>query len=112
MNPGSNMSQRKIIAQCNTADFKYLEHLTDKLGHGESIHQDCANFTLKQKMAVTVLHHFQDCGVPFKWLLKLREVLIWENPDKTLLFEYRLLDPHDDATKLVLRLMKPKSERR
>ncbi len=97
---------RKIIGQCNTSDFKHLEHLSSLMLRGELIH--LANLTNRQKAAVQVMHHFQLCGVPFKVLLRIYEVLVWEMPDKGLAFEYKLLDPWDQETGAILRTMSPR----
>ena len=97
---------RRIIGQCNTADFKALEHLSTLMHRGEEV--DLTNLSNRQKAAVTVLHHFQLCGVPFRVALKIREVLMWEMPDKGLAFEYKLLDSHDSKTRGILQTMAPR----
>src|SRR5487761_2504271 len=102
---GEAMS-RRIIGQCTTADFKQLEHLSTLMHRGGEV--DLTNLTNRQKAAVGVLHHFQLCGVPFKVALKLREVLVWEMPDKGLAFEYKLLDPRDSKTSRILQTMVPR----
>ena len=98
--------ERRIIGQCNLADFRHLEHLSALINHGEEI--DLANLTNRQKAAVRVLLHLQSCGVPFKVALKIREVLVWEMPDKGLAFEYKLLDRGDTKTLDILRTMAPR----
>ncbi len=97
---------RKIIGQCNTADFKDLEHLSTLIHRGGQV--DLTNLTNRQKTAVLVLRHLQLCGRPFKVALKVREVLVWEMPDGGLAFEYKLLDPRDDQTRDALRTMAPR----
>ena len=97
---------RRIMGQCNTADFKDLEHLSTLMHRGEEV--DLTNLSSRQKAAVMVLHHFQSCSVPFEVALKIREVLVWEMPDKGLAFEYKLLDPADTATQKVLWTMAPR----
>lgn len=97
---------RKIIGQCNSADFKDLERLSEIMKHGELVNLD--NLTNRQRVAVDVLHHFQLCGVTFDVALKLKEVLEWEMPDKGLAFEYKLMDPRDGATHLILQTMAPR----
>ena len=97
---------RRIIGQCNTADFKDLEHLSSLVHRGEEIYP--GNLGNRQKVAVIVLRHFQLCGMPFEVLLKIREVLVWEMPDKGLAFEYKLLDLGDVKTREVLRTMSPR----
>ncbi len=97
---------RRIIGQCNTADFRHLEHLSSLMCRGDEI--DLDYLTNRQKAAVQVLHHFQLCGVPFKVLLRIREVLVWEMPDKGLAFEYKLLTPGDTETALILKGMSPR----
>lgn len=93
---------KRIFGQCNTADFHYLEHLSDVIARGDEI--DLTNLSKKQKMAVLVLHKFQEQNVPFKVLLKLKEVIIWDLDPGTV-FEYRLLDPRDEDTRKVIKDM-------
>ncbi|MDP2730281.1 MAG: hypothetical protein Q8O55_07355 [Dehalococcoidales bacterium] len=95
---------RRIIGQCNTSDFKDIEHLASLT----EIEIYSTNLSPRQKAAVRVLSHFQSCGVPFEVLLKLREVLVWEMPDKGLAFEYKLLDARDSVTQNVLWTMQPR----
>lgn len=97
---------RRIIGQCNTADFKDLEHLVDLVRRGEDVHM--GNLSGRQKAAVMVMRHFQLCGVHFETLMKIREVLVWEMPDKGLAFEYKLLDPRDIETRKTLWAMSPR----
>ncbi|MDP2917086.1 MAG: hypothetical protein Q8O16_04060 [Dehalococcoidia bacterium] len=97
---------RRIIAQCNTVDFNDIAHLVDLVSNGGAVFQD--NLNSRQKATIRVVYHFEQCGVPFKVLLKLREVLVWEMPDKGLAFEYKLLDPRDSATWHILRTMQPR----
>lgn len=97
---------RRIIGQCSTADFEDFEHLATLAAMGENVYQD--NMKGRQKAAVLVIHHFQACGVDFKTLYKVREVLVWEMPDKGLAFEYKLLNPLDTETATLLREMKPR----
>lgn len=96
---------RRIIGQCNTADFKDIEHLVSLIPRG-GVFQD--NLSNRQKAAVRVIYHFEQCGVPFGILLKLREVLVWEMADKGLAFEYKLLDPRDFDTAHILMTMQPR----
>jgi len=94
---------RRIIGQCNTADFRTLEHLSDLIARGEEV--DLTNLTNRQKAAVRVLAHFNLCKVPFKVLLKIKEVLIWDADPGTIL-EYKLLNPRDRETRDILRTMR------
>lgn len=97
---------RRIVGQCNTSDFMYLEHLSDAMSRG--IEPDLTNLTNRQKIAVLVLRHFQQCGVDFKVLLKIKEVLAWEYDNKKIAFEYKLLDLKDKmATYLIISKMVP-----
>lgn len=98
------MKQRRVIGQCGLADFKRLEHLVGMMERGDEV--DLTNLTNRQKMAFHVLGYFQHCGVPFKVLLKIREVLVWEMEDKGHAFEYKLLHPADMETFRILRMMK------
>lgn len=98
---------RRIIGQCNTADFNDLEHLAILVRRGGEMSPD--NLNGRQKVAIIVLRHFQLCGIPFEVLLKLREVLVWEMPDKSLTFEFKLLNQHDVKTLDTLRTMRPTS---
>lgn len=97
---------RRIIGQCNTSDFKDLEHLVTLAKMGESIYPH--NMTGRQKAAVLVVNHFQACGMDFLTLYRVKEVLVWEMPDKGLAFEYKLLNPYDGETMRKLREMRPR----
>lgn len=96
-------AQRRVIGQCNIADFRHLEHLSDIMARGEEV--DLTNLTNRQKMAVRVLHHFNQCNVSFEVLLKIKEVLIWDMGDGGAAFEYKLLHPGDSETLKILREM-------
>ena len=98
--------RRKIIGQCFTSDFKYIEHLALSVSHGKEL--DLEHLTKRQQVALKVLYHFQLCGVSFDVLLKIREVLMWEMLDKGLAFEYKLLDPRDSKTRGILQTMAPR----
>lgn len=100
---------RHIIGQCNVADFVELQKQARSLSTEEVIAN--VQTSKKQKVVLLVVNHFQLCGVPFKQLLKIKEVLVWEMDDKSLAFEYKLLDPKDMATANVLRTMSPKKLR-
>lgn len=104
---------RRIIGQCGLADFKDIEHTADLVRGGQDVRQETA-LSGRQKATVLVVHHFQSCGVPFGVLMKIREVLVWEMPDKGLAFEYKLLDRLDSKTDSILLNMAPRkiSERR
>jgi len=95
---------RRIVGQCSTSDFKYLEHLADVLRDGGEV--DTANLTNRQKMAVRVLKHFMDCNVKYSVMLKIREVLVWQLYEGKYAFEYKLIDPRDTETRNILRRMK------
>lgn len=94
---------RKIIGQCNTCDF---EHLAAVVKNGETI--DVPNLPRRQQVAVQVIRHFQLCGISPKVLFKLREVLVWEMPDKGIAFEYKLLSLEDRETADILNSMAPR----
>jgi hypothetical protein len=98
---------RRIIGQCGLADFKDIEHTVDLVRDGQDVRQK-ANLSGRQKATVLVVHHFQACGVPFKVLFNIREVLVWEMPDKGLAFEYKLLDRNDSKTHSLLLNMAPR----
>jgi hypothetical protein len=97
---------RRIIGQCFTSDFRYIEHLALSVSYGEEL--DLEHLTKRQQVALKVLYHFQLCNVSFDVLLKLREVLMWEMPDKGLAFEYVLLDRWDSKTRNIIRTMHPR----
>ena len=99
---------RRIVGQCNTADFKHLEHLVDWVDQGKEI--DVSSLTKSQQNAIRVLAYFQKCDVPFGILLQLREVLIWQYDEGGYAFEYRLLHPGDRETVLILRTMRSMRE--
>jgi hypothetical protein len=97
--------QRRIIGQCNTADFRELA----RHAHLMSIGQDPgdADLSKTQKTAFMVLRHLFSCGVTFEVALRLREVLVWKLSDGTA-FEYKLLHPGDTITLGILENMQPK----
>lgn len=97
---------RRIIGQCNTTDFKDIEHLSITVSRGEAV--DLTTLSKRQSAALNVVRHFQICGVPFEVLLKIREVLVWEMPDKGLAFEYKLLNRYDQNTLNILHVMAPR----
>jgi len=99
------MVNRRIIGQCSIIDFRGIAEL--HLTEGGMLPRE---LTKKEKLAVRVIYHFQQCGVPFDVLLKVKEVLIWEMEDKGLAFEYKLLDPKDIETYKIIRDMKPKEK--
>ncbi len=95
---------RRIVGQCSTSDFKYLEYLADVLRDGGEI--DTTNLTNRQIMAVRVLHHFMACNVKSSVLLKTREVLVWKLDGGRYPFEYKLINPRDTETRNILQSMK------
>jgi hypothetical protein len=97
---------RHIIGQCSISDFVELQKQALSLNTEEVVANIQASN--KQKVVYMVVHHFQLCGIPFKRLLKLKQVLVWEMDDKSLAFEYKLLDPKDTETLRILRTMSPK----
>ncbi|MBN1190420.1 MAG: hypothetical protein JXA46_11755 [Dehalococcoidales bacterium] len=97
---------RRIIGQCSTNDFKDIEKFAISQDV-KSIESNVANLSRRQNMAIRVIYHFQQCGVPYNILLKIREVLVWEMPGKGLAFEYKLTDPGDAKTAKLLQNMQP-----
>jgi hypothetical protein len=97
---------RRIIGQCSVSDFKNIENLAVSQDV-TSLEANVARLSKRQNMAVRVIYHFQQCGVPYKILLKVREVLVWEMPGQGLAFEYKLIDPHDEKTLRTLQNMQP-----
>ncbi len=95
---------RRIVGQCSTSDFKYLEHLAAVLEDDRGI--DTTNLTNRQVMALCVLNYFQKCNTRFSVLLKIREVLVWQYDGGKYAFEYKLIDPRDADTRDILRSMK------
>ena len=98
------MAKRRIVGQCGVVDFKHLEHLAGWVREGKDI--DLSTLTKNQQNAILILYHFQECGVSFDVLLKVREVLIWQYEGGGYAFEYKLFDPRDRDTGMVLRSMK------
>ena len=95
---------RRIIGQCNTSDFKDIEKLASLVRYGG---ESPTMNNRRQGAAVMVLRHFQLCGVSFDIALKLKEVLVWEMPNKSLAFEYKLLNPQDLNTLNILQALQP-----
>jgi hypothetical protein len=92
---------RRIIGQCNTADFSGLLHIGDLLAKGQEIH--LSNLSNRQKMAVRVIDQFQKHDIPLKTLSKIKEVLVWDMGDGRVAFEYKLLNRDDIETHRILR---------
>ncbi len=92
---------RRIIGQCQSADFSHLAHLSGLMERGEEVYLD--NLTNRQKIAVRVVGHFLKHDIPLKTLTKIREVLVWDMGDGGAAFEYKLKDPRDMETVRLLR---------
>lgn len=91
---------RRIIGQCNTADFSGLLHIGDLLAKGQEIH--LSNLSNRQKIAVRIIDHFIKHDIPLKTLDKIKEVLAWDMGDGSIAFEYKLLNRNDTETARIL----------
>ena len=92
---------RRIVGQCHNADFRYLAHLSGVMKRGEEV--DLTNLTNRQKVAVRVIDHFIKHDIPLKTLDKIKEVLVWDMGDGKGGFEFKLMDPRDRETAMLLR---------
>jgi hypothetical protein len=103
---------RRIIGQVSITDFKSLDELALRTDtSGKTPFMFPRELTKKEKLALMVAGHFIECGVSTRVLQKIREVLIWEEtPGYHTLFEYKLLDPKDRETALILMGMHPKEK--
>lgn len=95
---------RRIVGQCNTVDFRHLEHLADAMARG--IDPDLTNLTKRQQLAVGVLGYFQRCDIKFDVLLKVKEVLCWDLGAGQNAYEFKLIDPKDQETRNILNNMR------
>jgi hypothetical protein len=95
---------RRIIGQCSITDFKDLDQLALRVDTtGKTAFMLPRELTKKEKRALMVAAYFIECGVSTRLLQKIKEVLIWEEmPGNRTLFEYKLLDPKDRETALIL----------
>jgi hypothetical protein len=107
---------RRIIGQCNIADFKDLDALAIQVDtSGKNAFMLPRELTKKEKNALRVAGWFMQCGVSTRVLQKIKEVLIWDEYDNitgkhNTLFEYKLLDPKDYETARIIMDMKPKEK--
>lgn len=67
----------RIIGQCNTADFKSIEHLALTLKNPEML--DLSTLSRKQKLAILVMAVFKEAGIKVKDAYKIREFLFWDD---------------------------------
>jgi len=90
----------KIIGQCNTADFKSIEHLAIALEDPAML--DMSTLLRKQKLAFFILAGALKAGIKFQELLKVREILFWD----TGLLEWKFYNV-PGAHELLIRLREP-----
>ena len=67
----------RIIGQCNTADFKSIEHLALALKNPEML--DLGTLSGKQKLALVIIATFKEAGIKFQETYKIREILFWDD---------------------------------
>jgi hypothetical protein len=67
----------RIICQCNTADFRSIEHLALALKDPAMIDQ--STLKRKEKLALLVMASAIDAGIAFNDLFKVKEILFWDN---------------------------------
>jgi hypothetical protein len=92
---------RRIIGQCRRSDFEDLIHIGDLMEKGQPVH--LSNLTNREKVAVRVIHHFQQRNISVKVLAKIREILIWDMGNGNIGFEFKLMNPYDIKTRELLR---------
>ena len=67
----------RIIGQCNTTDFKSIEHLAPTLKNPEML--DPGTLSRKQKLALVVIAAFKEADIKFQETYKIREILFWDD---------------------------------
>ena len=92
---------RKIRSQCNTADFKDIEHLASAYNTPEML--DPSTLKNKQKLALAAVFAFTKAGLSFRDIYTIKEILFWD--DGT--WEYRF-HPVPAAKAVIARLREPK----
>ena len=93
---------RRIIGQCSIADFRLIERLADIASTGQQLD---LQFTKSQSIALRIVRHFREHNLSFDVCLNLKEVLIWKDdrsPEGEIQFEFKLLDPHDRKTRVLI----------
>ena len=91
----------KIIGQCNTADFKSIEHLALTLKNPEML--DPSTLSRKQKLALVVMAALKEAGIKFQEAYKIREILFWDDGHA----EFKFLNV-PGARGLLMKLDQPK----
>jgi len=91
----------RIIGQCNTADFKGIEHLAWTLEKPEIF--DPSTLSRKQKLALLVMAVFQEIGIKPKETYKIREILFWDDGH----IEFKFFNV-PGARELLMKLNQPK----
>ncbi len=69
---------RRIIGQCNTADFKSIEHLALVLTSQPEM-LDTSTLSRKQKLALGVIAALAEAGIKLRECYKIREILFWND---------------------------------
>lgn len=90
----------RIIGQCNTADFKTIEHLVDMYGTGDPS-PDTFKLKKKQILALALVSGLHAIGLSFEHCYRIRVVLFWENH-----VEFRFF-PGSESQELKKRLGSP-----
>jgi len=91
----------RIIGQCNTGDFKGIEHLALALKDPEML--DIGTLSRKQKLALLVMAAFKESGIKPTETYKIREILFWDDG----YIEFKFLNV-PDARELIMKLSQPK----
>jgi len=91
----------RIIGQCNTADFKGIEHLALALEDPEML--DIGALSRKQKLALLVMAAFKESGIKPKETYKIREILFWDDGH----IEFKFFNV-PGARELLMKLNQPK----
>lgn len=73
--------KRRIIGQCNQADFASMEHLASEISKGREL--DTSTLNRKEILACRFAIMCRDKGIPWKLLRSaVREVLFWGDGDQ------------------------------
>lgn len=94
----------RIRSQCNTADFKDIEHLASTYNNPEML--DPSTLKKKQKLALAVVFAFTKAGLSFRDIYTIKEILFWDDGR----WEYRF-HPGLAARAVLNRLREPTVKR-
>jgi hypothetical protein len=64
----------RIVSQCNTADFKLIEHLANSQDERVG-----ASLKPKQRLALAAVFAFTKIGLTFEEIYTIKEILFWDD---------------------------------